>query len=88
MEVEQTIFKIYIKILENKTMVGQVDIARYYKPKFEFNGPQPVQNMIEMEVGENRTRQISVAMTGSELLLEKDQIEVSADLKYTGKAKE
>ena len=88
MEVEEAIFKIYIKVLGKKTKVGQVDIARYYKPKFEFNGPQPIQNVIEMEVGNNKVRQIEVSMINSELLIEKDQITVAAILLYKGQDKE
>ncbi len=88
MAVEEAIFKIYIKVLGKKTQVGQVDIAKYYKPKFEFNGPQPIQNIIEMEVGNNKLREISVSMVGSELVVEKDQITVSANLQYKGRDKE
>jgi len=88
MEVEEAIFKIYIKVLGKKTKVGQVDIAKYYKPKFEFNGPQPIQNIIEMEVGNNQVRVIAVSMVSSELMIEKDQITVSANLQYKGRDKE
>jgi len=88
MKVEKAIFKIYIKILGKKKKVGEVDIAKYYKPKFEFNGPQPIQNMIEMEVGKGKVREISVTMVGDELTIEKDQIQIAANLQYQGKDKE
>ncbi len=88
MKVEEAIFKIYIKVLGKKTKVGEVDIAKYYKPKFEFNGPQPIQNVIEMDVGKDKPRQIFVSMAGNELLVEKDQIRVSSILKYKGQNKE
>ncbi|NQT97949.1 MAG: hypothetical protein HQ562_09440 [Candidatus Marinimicrobia bacterium] len=84
MEVEKAIFKIYIKVLGKKIKVGQVDIAKYYKPKFEFNGPQPVQKIIEMETSKSKTRSIAVTTISQELVLEKDQIRVSVDLSYVG----
>ncbi|MFH1850961.1 MAG: hypothetical protein ABIA75_01310 [Candidatus Neomarinimicrobiota bacterium] len=84
MEVEEAIFKIYLKIMGKKVKVGEVDIAKYYKPKFEFNGPQPVQQTVKMEVSEKKTRMIAVTTVGHELVLEKDQVRVSVDLNYAG----
>ncbi len=84
MEVEKAIFKIYIKVLGKKIKVAQVDIAKYYKPKFEFNGPQPVQKTIEMQTSKSKIRSIAVSTVSQELVLEKDQIRVSADLAYAG----
>ncbi len=84
MEVEEAIFKIYIKVLGKKIKVGQVNIAKYYKPKFEFNGPQPVQKTVEVQTSKTKTRSIAVTTTSQELVLEKDQIRVSVGLAYAG----
>ncbi len=84
MEVEEAIFKIYIKLMGKKIKVGQVDIAKYYKPEFEFNGPQPVQKEVVVQTSKKKTRAIAVSTVGQELVLEKDQVRVSVDLAYVG----
>ncbi len=87
MQVEEAIFKIYIKVMGKKIKVGQVNIAKYYKPEFEFNGPQPVQQQVEISTSENKVRQIAVTTVGQELVLEKDRVRVSVDLSYAGSDK-
>ncbi len=87
MTIEKAIYKIYIKILGKKIKVGEVDIAKYYKPKFEFNGPEPVQNVVEVETGKNKIRIIQVTTTNSQLILGKDMIQTSVDLVYSGSDK-
>lgn len=87
MTIEKAVYKIYIKILGKKIKVGEVDIAKYYKPKFEFNGPEPVQKTVEVEAGENNIRLIKVTTTNSTLTIEKDKIRTSVDLVYSGSDK-
>ncbi len=87
MTIEKAIYKIYIKVLGKKIKVGEVDIAKYYKPKFEFNGPEPVQNIVEVQTGKNKTRIIQVVTKNSQLVVEKDRIRTSVDLVYSGSDK-
>lgn len=83
MTVEKAIFKIRIKVLGQKIKVGEVDIAKYYKPKFEFNGPQPIQKLVTVKTSANTEKQLQVNSVDQELKIEKDQIRVSVDLTYT-----
>jgi len=83
MTVERAIFKIRIKVLGQKIKVGEVDIAKYYKPKFEFNGPQPIQKLVTVNTSAKTEKQLKVTTVGKELRVEKDQIRVSVDLAYT-----
>ena len=83
MTVEKAIFKIRIKVFGQKVKVGEVDIAKYYKPKFEFNGPQPVQKLVTVQTSAKTEKQIKVSTVGQELIIEKDQIRVSVDLAYS-----
>ncbi|MFQ6678339.1 MAG: hypothetical protein ACE5D0_08460 [Fidelibacterota bacterium] len=87
MTVEKAIYKIYIKVLGKKIKVGEVDIAKYYKPKFEFNGPEPVQNVVEVQTGKNKIRMIRVTTTNNQLIIEKDKIRTTVDLVYSGSNK-
>ena len=87
MTVEKAIYKIYIKVFGKKIKVGEVDIAKYYKPKFEFNGPEPVQKVVEVETGKNKVRIIKVTPTNRQLTIEKDKIRITVDLIYSGSDK-
>lgn len=84
MEVEKAIFKIYIKVLGKKIKVGQVNIAKYYKPEFEFNGPQPVQKTVTIQTGKKKATDVAVTTVGQALVLEKDRVRVAVDLSYAG----
>lgn len=87
MRVEEAIYKIYVKVLGKKIKVAQVDIAKYYRPRFEFNGPEPVQESVEVETGRNRIRVISVTPRNSRLSIETDMIRTTVDLVYSGSDK-
>jgi hypothetical protein len=82
MQVVEATFPIYIKILGQKVKVATLDIGKYYNPKFEFNGPEPVQQQVEMDLGGGDIRLIGVTAGGREIKMEKDQLRVSVDLAY------
>ena len=82
MQVVEAKFPIYVKILGQKVKLATLDIGKYYKPKFEFNGPEPVQQQVEMDIGGGNIRQIAVTAGGREIKMEKDQLRVSVNLTY------
>ncbi|UCH09091.1 MAG: hypothetical protein JSU61_07535, partial [Fidelibacterota bacterium] len=83
MQVVEAKFPIYVKILGQKVKLATLDIGKYYKPKFEFNGPEPVQQQVEMDIGGGDVRLIGVTAGGREIKMEKDQLRVSVNLAYT-----
>jgi hypothetical protein len=84
MQVVEAKFAIRVKILGQKVKIATIDIGKYYQPKFEFNGPEPVQQEVEVDIGNGNTRLIQVTVGGRQIAMEKDQLRVSVDLAYTG----
>lgn len=82
MQVVEAKLPIYVKIFGKKVKLATVDIGRYYRPRFEFNGPEPVQQEVEIDVGGGIKRKVSVTAGGRQIVLEKDQVKVSVDLTY------
>lgn len=83
MQVVEAKFSIRVKILGQKVKIATIDIGEYYQPKFEFNGPEPVQQEVEIDVGNGNTRMIQVTVDGRQIAMEKDQLRVSVDLAYS-----
>ena len=82
MQVVEAKFPIYVNIFGSKIKLATLDIGKYYRPKFEFNGPEPVQQSVEIDVGGGGKKQIGVAVTGREIATEHDQLRVSVNLAY------
>jgi hypothetical protein len=82
MQVVEAKFAIRVKILGQKIKIASIDIGEYYRPKFEFNGPEPVQQEVEVDIGNGKTRLISVTVEGRQIAMEHDQLRVSVDLTY------
>jgi hypothetical protein len=83
MQVVEAKFTIRIKILGQKVKIASIDIGEHYRPKFEFNGPEPVQQEVEVDIGNGDTRLIQVTAAGRKIAMEQDQLRVSVDLAYT-----
>lgn len=85
MQVVEAKFPVYVKILGKKVKLATLDIGKYYKPKFEFNGPEPVQQEVEVDIGGGGTRVVGVTTEGRQIAMEKDQLRVSVELTYAAR---
>ena len=83
MQVVEAKFPVYIKVFGTKVKLATLDIGKYYKPKFEFNGPEPVQKTVQVDIGGDAPVNIGVTVSGREIRMEKDQLRVSVRLSYT-----
>ena len=83
MPVVEAKFPVYIKVFGTKVKLATLDIGKYYKPKFEFNGPEPVQKTVQVDIGGDAPVNIGVTVSGREIRMEKDQLRVSVILSYT-----
>ena len=83
MRVVEAKFPVYIKVFGTKVKLATLDIGKYYKPKFEFNGPEPVQKTVQVDIGGDAPVNIGVTVSGREIRMEKDQLRVSVILSYT-----
>ncbi len=83
MQVVEAKFPVYVKVFGTKIKIATLDIGKYYKPKFEFNGPEPVQKAVQVDIGGDAPVNIGVTVSGREIRMEKDQLRVSVNLTYT-----
>jgi len=81
--VEEAIVKLSIKLLGKHIPIGSIDIARYYRPTFEFAGPQPIQKEVEVELPDGTKKKIQITTKNETLALEKDQVSVYSELVFT-----
>ena len=82
MQVVEARFSIVVKILGKKVKLATVDISKYYQPRFEFNGPEPIQEEVEMAVGGGIKRRVRVTAGSRQIMTERDQLRVSVNLTY------
>lgn len=86
MRVVEAKFPIKIKLFGKTFKVATVDISKYYQPKFDFNGPEPVQKEVTVDVGGPKPRIIEVTASGHTIRLQQDALTVSVSLAYAARA--
>ncbi|MFQ6607898.1 MAG: hypothetical protein ACE5EE_05095 [Fidelibacterota bacterium] len=81
-KVKETKVKLSFKFLGQKVPIGSINLAKYYKPSFEFAGPQPIQNQIEVELPDDSKRVINIITRHGDLVLGKDNVTVFSNLEF------
>ena len=81
-QVREAKVKLHIKLLGKEIPIGTIDIARYYKPAFEFAGPQPIQKEIDIELPDGSFRKMQINTKNETLIIEKDRVSVYSDLEF------
>jgi hypothetical protein len=76
-------FEVYTKIFGKKIHITDVDISKYYRPEFEFAGPQPMQPNVTVNLPNGTTKTIFITPVNQNLRLEENRIVVSSDLQFT-----
>ena len=85
MRVTEAKYPIKIKILGQSIKIATLDIAKYYQPKFEFNGPEPVQKEVSVDVGTAKPRIVTVTASGHTIRPVQDALTISVNLAYAGR---
>ena len=78
--------KLTFKMLGQKVNIGTIDLSNYYKPSFEFAGPQPIQNQIEFEMPDKTKKIINIESVNENLILEENRITVYSDFNFLSPA--
>ena len=82
-KVRELKIKLSFEFLGQKVSIGTIDLAHYYKPSFEFAGPKPIQNQVEIEQPDKTKKIIYIVSANENLILEKDKVTVYSDLEFT-----
>lgn len=64
--------------------VATIDLGRYYKPKFEFAGPQPIQKFVMIDLPDGKKKKIEITTTSRNFKIYKDKIIVVSTLSFKG----
>jgi hypothetical protein len=81
-KVLQATFEVYIKIFGKKIHITNIDAARYYKPEFEFSGPQPIQASVDVALPDGSKKTIFIKPVAENLTIEQERIVVSSKLAF------
>ncbi|HTR82477.1 MAG TPA: hypothetical protein VMM58_12675 [Bacteroidota bacterium] len=76
-------FEVYTKIFGKKIHLGDVDVSKFYRPEFEFAGPQPVQPNVLVTLPGDQSKTVYITPVGQNLKIEQDQIVVTSNLVFS-----
>jgi len=76
-------FEVYTKVFGKKIHITNIDAAKYYKPEFEFAGPQPVQPSVNVILPNGSTKTIYIMPVSQNMKVAQGQIVVTSQLKFS-----
>ena len=82
-KVKKASFEVYTKIFGKKIHIADVDISRFYRPEFEFAGPQPVQDSVEVEMPDGSKKTIYIKTKDHNMTLRENEIVVTSNLEFS-----
>ncbi|MGE4169960.1 MAG: hypothetical protein AB7F28_04495 [Candidatus Margulisiibacteriota bacterium] len=87
-KLSKAIVGVYTELFGNKVHIADVDIARFYRPEFEFPGPQTLQTTIKLSVPGNASKLIAVKSLNKSLKIEPKKISVLTHFEFSEKLPE
>ena len=81
-KVKKASFEVYTKIFGKKIHIADVDISKVYKPEFQFAGPQPVQDSVEVVMPDESIKIIDISMKDANMKLAEQKIVVTSNLEF------
>ena len=76
-------FEVYTKIFGKKIHITNIDAARYYKPEFDFAGPQPVQASVNVNLPDGTTKTIYITPASQDMKIGQGEIVVTSSLVFS-----
>ena len=80
-KVQKVTFEVAIQVLGKNIHITEVDISQYYKPEFEFAGPQPIQKTIEAKMPDGSKRTFNI-VSKPKLSLQEGELAVGAGISF------
>ena len=62
-----------------KVKLGSVDVARFYSPKFEFDGPEPINQIVSMDLPDGK-KKFRITTNEPELFINDGSIEIASNI--------
>jgi hypothetical protein len=76
-------FEVYINFFGKKIHITDIDASRFYRPEFEFAGPQPIQACVDVDLPDSQKKTIYITPYGQLMHIEQERIVVTSQLKFT-----
>jgi len=81
-KVQKAEFEVYTKLLGKKIHIADVDISQFYRPEFEFAGPQPVQSQISVALPDGSTKIVYIKTVDHKMELRTEKIVVTSTVVF------
>ena len=72
-----------IKLFGSKVKLATIDLSKYYKPSFEFSGPDFNQKIINIEKPNDENKQLQIGTKNHYLKIIRGKIIVTSDVVFT-----
>ena len=72
-----------IKLFGSKVKLATIDLSKYYKPSFEFSGPDFNQKIISIEKPNGEKKQLQIGTKNHHLKIKRGKIIVTSDVVFT-----
>ncbi len=82
-KVQKAEFEVYTKLLGKKIHIADVDISQFYRPEFEFAGPQPVQSQISIVLPDGSTKIVYIKTVDHKMELREAKIAVTSTVVFS-----
>lgn len=79
-------FEVYTTVFKKKIHIADVDVAKYYRPEFEFAGPQPAQPSVDVDLPGGAKKTVYISTASQNMKIEQSQIVVTSNLKFSDQA--
>jgi hypothetical protein len=78
-------FEVYTKIFKKKIHITTIDVSKFYRPEFEFAGPQPLQESVPIDMPDGSVKTVYISTKDQTLHLEEGRIVVASNLVFSDK---
>jgi len=80
--VTKAIVEIRTKILNNMVKIAEIDLAKYYQIAFDFPGPKPFENSVDVKMPDGKVKKIKIDFIPV-LTIVDGAVVVGSELRYT-----
>ncbi len=81
-KIKKASFEVAMDLLGNKIHITDVDISSYYKPQFEFSGPQPMQSQVIIPLPDKTKKTVEVRSVVKKILVDEGKIWVGSSIEF------
>ena len=82
-KIRKASFEVAIDLFGNKIHITDVDISAFYRPQFEFPGPQPLQSHFDVALPDKTKKPLEIKTVVKKIALEPGRIVVGSNFVFS-----